>query len=218
MKSKSAALRKWIGIFWKIALFVAVLVAAKMSGDWVMSQISVNLTPRTEPTLHLFIMVAIGLYTCLMMLPFVPGAEIGLGLIASLGPKIAPLVYGCTVVALSMAFLIGRLIPQEAIVHAFEFLHLKRAAGLLRNMVDLDFEARMDFLVGNSSSRLLQLALRYRFIALIMLLNIPGNSVLGGGGGIAMIAGYSRLFPFPTFLAAVAIAVAPVPLFLFLSG
>ena len=182
-----------------------------------MARITMNLTPRTEPTLHNFIMIAIAMYVCLMMLPFVPGAEIGLGLIAALGPKIAPLVYGCTVLALCLAFLIGRLIPQERIVAGFEFLRLKRAANLLRGMVDLDFEARKAFLIGKSTSRLLPLALRYRFVALMVLLNVPGNSVLGGGGGISMVAGYSRLFPFPSFLAAVALAVAPVPLFLFLT-
>jgi hypothetical protein len=216
--SSSADLRTWIRLTWKVALFVAVLVAAKMSGDWVVSRISVNLTPRSEPMLHNFIMVAIGIYTGLMMLPFVPGAEIGLGLIAALGPKIAPLVYGCTVVALCLAFLIGRLIPKDSVIRGFELLNLRRAASLLRNMVDLDIEARREFLLGNSTSRLLRLALRYRFIGLMVLLNIPGNSVVGGGGGISMIAGYSRLFSFPSFLAAIAIAVAPIPLFLFLTG
>jgi hypothetical protein len=44
-------------------------------------------------------MVAIGIYVCLMMLPFVPGAEIGLGLMTMLGPSIAPLVYFATVLA-----------------------------------------------------------------------------------------------------------------------
>jgi hypothetical protein len=217
MTSRSTGLRTWVGISWKIALFVAVLVAAKMSGDWVMARISVDLTPRTEPTLHHFIMIAIGIYTCLMMLPFVPGAEIGLGLIAALGPKIAPLIYGCTVLALCLAFLIGRLIPEKTIIAGFELFHLNRAASLLRSMVDLDFEARKEFLLSQSASPLLPLALRFRFIALMILLNVPGNSVLGGGGGISMVAGYSRLFRFPSFLVAVAIAVAPIPLFLFLT-
>ncbi len=214
----STVLRSWIRISWKVALFVGLLFALSMSGDWLLHQITGNLTPSTEPTLHRFILAAIAIYTCLIILPFVPGAEIGFGLIAALGPNIAPLMYVCTVVALSTAFLIGRLIPQEWIIRSFEFFHLKRAAGLLRSMAGLDFDARIEFLIGNSASRLLPLAIRYRFIALMILLNIPGNSVLGGGGGISMVAGYSRLFPFPSFLAAVALAVAPVPLFLFLMG
>ncbi|PHP67794.1 hypothetical protein CSC94_08950 [Zhengella mangrovi] len=214
----SEKLQFYIGIGSKIALFIVVLIAAKLSGDWVMAKISGELTPRTEPMLHRFIMAAIGIYICLMTLPFVPGAEIGLGLIAMLGPRIAPLVYGCTVIALVLAFMIGRLIPQDAIIRGFEQLHLKRAASLLRDVKDLDFEERTQFLVANSTSRILPVILRYRFVALMIALNIPGNSAIGGGGGIGIMAGYSRMFKFPTFLAAVAIAVAPVPLFLFLTG
>jgi hypothetical protein len=43
------------------------------------------------------------------------------------------------------------------------------------------------------------------------LINMPGNSLIGGGGGIAMAAGYSRAFSYPAFLACAAVAVAPVP-------
>jgi hypothetical protein len=87
----------------------------------------------------------------------------------------------------------------------------------VRECDDLDFEPRKEFLLSQSASPLLPLAMRFRFIALMVLLNVPGNSVLSGGGGISMVAGHSRLFRFPSFLAAVAIAVAPVPLFLFLT-
>jgi hypothetical protein len=43
------------------------------------------------------------------------------------------------------------------------------------------------------------------------LINMPGNTVIGGGGGIAMAVGYSRTFTYPGFLACAAVAVAPVP-------
>lgn len=36
-----------------------------------------------------------------------------------------------------------------------------------------------------------------RYVALAVLLNIPGNVVIGGGGGIAFAAGMTRLFSFP---------------------
>ena len=43
-------------------------------------------------------------------------------------------------------------------------------------------------------------------------LHIPGNALVGGGGGIALLAGLSGLFaPLPTILA-FAVAVSPVPL------
>jgi len=50
---------------------------------------------------------------------------------------------------------------------------------------------------------------------LILTLNIPGNSLVGGGGGIAFIAGLSGLFSYPAYLATILIAVAPVPAFFF---
>lgn len=203
---------------WKLALFIAVLVAANYSGNWVMGRLTAHLTPSTEPMLHQIIMTATATYILLMMLPFVPGAEIGLGMMAMLGPKIAPLVYGSTVVSLSLAFLIGRLVPEKRVIRALQIMGLKRAADLLRNMSDRELDERLGFLLSQSSSRFVPMLLRYRFIALMIVLNIPGNAVIGGGGGISLTAGFSRLFPFPLFLLAVAIAVAPVPLFLAIIG
>ena len=43
------------------------------------------------------------------------------------------------------------------------------------------------------------------------MINMPGNTVLGGGGGIAMAIGYSRTLTFREFLICAAVAVAPVP-------
>jgi hypothetical protein len=49
-----------------------------------------------------------------------------------------------------------------------------------------------------------------------VLLNLPGNALLGGGGGIGLIIGMSRLIPFHKYLLLIAVAVAPVPLGLYL--
>jgi hypothetical protein len=62
------------------------------------------------------------------------------------------------------------------------------------------------------------MALRHRYIALALVVNVPGNSVIGGGGGIMMMAGLSGIFtPAQTFLT-VAIAVSPVPLAILFLG
>jgi hypothetical protein len=42
--------------------------------------------------------------------------------------------------------------------------------------------------------------------------------VIGGGGGISLLAGMSRLFRFSGFALTLAVAVAPVPLFIVLYG
>jgi len=57
--------------------------------------------------------------------------------------------------------------------------------------------------------------LRYRYVALAVAINTPGNVILGGGGGLALMAGLSRLFSPLPFLLTVLIAVLPVPLLFF---
>jgi hypothetical protein len=210
--------RSYLSIAWKIVLLVGLLIAASYAGDWVMSQLAPHLTPSTERPVHRLIMIAISIYVLLMMLPFVPGFEIGLGMIAMFGPKIAPLVYGGTVLALLLSFLVGRLVPQHAIVHMFEVLRLSRASRLLQQLEQLDQSERLQFLLQNASTRIVPFLLRHRFLAIMVALNIPGNALIGGGGGICLVAGFSRLFTFPRYALAVAVAVSPVPLMVFITG
>lgn len=47
-------------------------------------------------------------------------------------------------------------------------------------------------------------------------INIPGNSVLGGGGGIALATGFRRRYRWPLFILTVAVASLPIPLLVFL--
>ena len=211
-------IRSYLGVAWKFALLVGLLIAASYAGDWVMSQLTPYLTPSTEPALHRFIMTAMAVYVRLMMLPFVPGVEIGLGMMVMFGPKIAPLVYGGTVMALLLAFLVGRLLPQHAIVEIFETLHLRRAGRLLRQRETLDSSERLQFLLQNASTRIVPFLLRHRFLALMVALNLPGNVLVGGGGGIGLVAGFSRLFTLPRYALAGALAVSPGPLRVLISG
>jgi len=218
MSAMTGSIRAYLDISWKLALFVALLVAASYAGNWVNGQLTMELTPSTEPALHRLIMTATTIYVLLMMLPFVPGVEIGLSMMALFGAKIVPLVYSATVAALMLSFLVGRLVPQHVIAETFEVLHLKRAARLLRQLEPLDSDARLQFLLQNTSSRIAPLLLRRRFLALMVALNLSGNSLVGGGGGICLVAGFSRLFTFPKFALAVAVAVSPVPLAMFMMG
>jgi len=197
---------------------VALLVGAHHVGDWVIGQLNPHLTPSTEPALHRTIMLAMVVYVLLMMLPFVPGVEIGLGLMVMFGPKIVPLVYAGTVLALLLAYLAGRLVPQRTIEGTLDALHLRRGADLLRRLEPLDAQGRLELLLQSASTRLLPFLLAHRYIALAVALNLPGNAVIGGGGGICLAAGFSRLFPFPAYAMTVALAVAPVPIAVFLTG
>lgn len=67
------------------------------------------------------------LYIVLMALPFMPGIEVGLTLMALLGVGGILLVYLCTVLALSLSFLAGRLLPPRFVARALGWLRLERA-------------------------------------------------------------------------------------------
>ncbi|MEE8444482.1 MAG: hypothetical protein V3S44_03980, partial [Alphaproteobacteria bacterium] len=54
--------------------------------------------------------------------------------------------------------------------------------------------------------------LTHRHLTLAVCLNMPGNSVLGGGGGIAALCGLSRQFHWWRYVLTLIIATAPIPL------
>jgi len=171
-----------------------------------------------EPAIRRSIVAAVALYIVLLALPFVPGVEIGLILLAMFGASIAPVVYGATVLALFCSFLVGRLLPEASAAPLFDRLRLHRVADGVRRMQSLPREKRLELLVRNAPSRIVPFLLRHRYVALIVVLNLPGNTLIGGGGGIGLAAGYSRLFGTGGYLAAVALAVAPVPLTVIIFG
>jgi hypothetical protein len=59
---------------------------------------------------------------------------------------------------------------------------------------------------------------KYRYVNLAVLINIPGNSVIGGGGGIAFVSGLSGTFRTSLAILTIALATAPVPLAIWLFG
>lgn len=216
-RSPASANRAHASLFLKLALFVALIVVASRAGDWVMSELDFFVSPRTEPLLHRIIMTATVIYIVLMALPFCPGIEIGLGMILLFGAKIVPLVYLSTVVALLLAFLVGRLLPARTIIDVLDLLRLQRARDMLLRLEPLDPQQRLEFLSASSSTRIVRFLLKYRYVAVAIAFNTPGNIVIGDGGGIALAAGFSRLFSLPAFALTVILAVSPVPIAILLT-
>ena len=196
----------------KLLVFVGVLVMLNFGGNWLLQQIDFQLFPRHEALMHLMVMGAIALYVLLMAIPFMPGIEIGLALMVLLGNKGALLIYLCTLAALSISYAIGSIIPSRYLIALLDWLHLERASALLTRLEPLERKQRLDLLIEQAPRRLVPLLLRHRYLAMAVLLNLPGNALIGGGGGIGMIAGMSRLFPYPLYLSTTALAVAPVPI------
>ncbi len=196
----------------KILLVVALLVAANLlARDYIMS-LEFEIRPSNEDAVHRTIMISAAAYALLLAIPFVPGVEIGLALIAMLGPPIAVLVYLCTLAGLTLAYVIGRLIPLRVLIHLAHDCHLERTRVLLETIAPMDKQQKLEFFSARAPRRFVPYLLRYRYVALAVALNIPGNYLIGGGGGIALFAGISRLFTAPGFLLTIVLAVAPVPL------
>lgn len=202
----------------KLIFFAALLFAANYIGNWLLNELNIQLRPSTEPVLHRLIMLSMVIYICLMALPFVPGVEIGLALMVLLGAKIVPLVYAATVVALILGFMIGRWVPPRAIFEILDLLRFKRLRVLLMQLEPLGSQQRLDFLLHHASTRFVPFLTRHRFLAIAVALNMPGNAIIGGGGGISFAAGFSRLFSLPQYALTVSVAVLPVPVAMLLTG
>lgn len=205
---------KWIYFF---AFYVVLLGGGWLAGQWLPQLIDLNMTPRSEPIIHNVIMTMMVVFIIASALPFVPGAEIGFGFIMLFGGKIAPLVYAGMVSALLIAFLVGRLVPLAVVTRVFKRFGLKKAAEFSSELAETDPEQQLMLLTRNSPSKFAPFAIRHRFILLAVILNLPGNSLIGGGGGIAFIAGVSKMFSVRGYVLTVLIAVLPVPLFFLLT-
>ncbi|GAB5509543.1 MAG: hypothetical protein Rhims3KO_09440 [Hyphomicrobiales bacterium] len=212
-----------IPVHWRHRIVIAALYLFLIIVGWFISRqfeafSSMELGPTSDPMVRKLIMIAALLFVLTSTLPFVPGAEIGLGLLLLFGAPLAILVYGCMVTALVLAFLIGRMVPCTFLTALFGYLRFHRAVNLVVLLENKSPADRLDLLLERAPSRFVPVLLRHRYLALMLALNVPGNTVIGGGGGIAMVAGMSGLFSFGWFLLAVAVAIAPVPLAFFLMG
>jgi hypothetical protein len=202
----------------KLAILITVIVAGNLLTRGVIDGLDTSIRPLNEPVLHQIIMTSMAAYILLMAIPFVPGVEIGLAMMMILGPKIVPLVYGCTLIALCLAFLVGRLLPERSIIRFLREVRLVRAATFLESFHGLDAEQRLTRLMEKSPRRWVPWLLRHRYLTLMLAINLPGNMLLGGGGGLALMAGISRMFSIHHYVIMVAVAISPIPLFLMIFG
>ena len=166
----------------------------------------------TNLSMPLVTFAALVVYALLVAVPFMPGVEIGISLLLMKGAEAAPFVWLATCIGLALAFLAGRFMPCCWLSNLLRDLRMGRAADYLDSIHDLPPEARLDALTQRLPSRLGAAIARWRYVALAVLFNLPGNSVLGGGGGIAMVAGLSRVYGNVATLVTIMLAVSPVPL------
>ncbi len=153
-------------------------------------------------------------YALLLSLPFVPGVELGVLLMCVFGKVGIVYIYFATVAGLILAFIMGRLLPKKWIEYRLEKLGFSQTCD---NPAD-EIETMLENLSRNRifcQSRFRSFLIRYRYFAIALLYNTPGNYLIGGGGGISLACGISRSISWKWFLLTVALAVSPVPLLAF---
>ena len=200
--------------FLKISLIIGFLVLVNYCGSLVVEQINFQFWPEHERLMITALWFAIVFYVLWMALPFVPGIELGLALMVLLGTRGVVLVYLCTLLSLSLSFTIGRLIPLNSFARFMGWLHLYKARDLVLQLEPLDSEEKLDFLLRSAPSKVIPFLVKHRYLMIAIALNLPGNALIGGGGGIGMISGMSRLYPFPKYILLVSLAIMPLPLLL----
>ncbi|GGL74221.1 hypothetical protein [Wenxinia marina] len=157
-------------------------------------------------------------YALLLAIPFVPAVEIGVSILVMRGAEMAPVAYVATVAGLMLAYLAGRYIPLPFLGRLCADLRLRRAGALIARLEALPPEARLAALGERLPRPVAALLTDWRYVTLGVLINLPGNVVLGGGGGILLIAGLSGLFRAGPVLATLLVAVLPVPAVVWVFG
>ncbi len=196
----------------RLASIILLIVLANMGISWVIDRLEIQIWPEYMEIVDRAVLIGVILYIGLMATPFVPGIEIGLAFMMVLGPKGILLIYICTLVALTISFGLGRLFPTHLLVSLLRWLQLTRAAALLESFDATLPEKRLEFLAEKAPTQTMPALLKWRYLMLALLLNLPGNALVGGGGGIGMMAGISRLYSFPKYLLLIAVAILPGPI------
>ncbi len=203
--------RKYLKLALLAGFYVCLILGGRWLGRIIEDALQVSHLGEAGMPVISTVAVILLLYIGLTAIPFVPGTEIGLALLMVFGAQVAGIVYLSTLASLTLAFAVGRLVPDRRLAawllrHGFE-----RTAGLIETFSELSPAERDHYLTQNAPRRLAPWLTRHRAITLIVLINLPGNTLLGGGGGIALVTGLSKLMPVRQFLISVALAVAPVP-------
>jgi hypothetical protein len=150
----------------------------------------------------------------LLGLPFVPSVEMGLLMMTVFGRDGAVAAWLATIAGLSMAYAAGRYMPvgwAHRWLERHNLLPEDRDPGTPL-MTELHHRLHLSDWKGHRAAAFL---MRHRYLLFAALINTPGNSMLGGGGGIALMSGFARLYRWPWFILTTALASLPIPLLVF---
>jgi len=209
-----SALRTGLGL----AVILAIAFGTHLLLGWVMDW-TASMDARNALMMQTLVLGAVLVgYAVLIAIPFVPGIEIGISLVLMHGADVAVLVYLATVAGLALSFIVGSMVPLPWLHRLFLDLRLKRAAALMERIQPLSPDRRLALLRRALPGRLGNWAVDYRYLLLAGLINMPGSGLIGGGGGLCLLAGLTGLFHKRTTLLTIALAVLPFPLFVWFWG
>jgi len=196
----------------KLLFLLIIVLLLSGVGSWVGRQLNIQVWPHSAQQIDIAITMLFLAYVVCMVLPFMPAIELGLILLMMLDIKGIIFLYSLTIIALSISFWLGRLVPIRWLLGLFNFLHFDRASKLFNEMSQSDEKKRLDILIYNAPKSVIPAMLKHRYWVIAIALNMPGNALIGGGGGIGMISGMSRILNYPCYFLTVLIAVMPLPL------
>src|SRR3546814_17992816 len=105
-----------------------------------------------------------------------------------LGSKGIVAMYLATLLGLSLAYAVGRQVPLRSIAAMLRWLRLERADRLVQTLAQLPSDQQLNYLVQIAPTRVIPFLLHHRYLAWALAFNLPGNALIGGGGGIAVLA------------------------------
>ena len=122
---------KWARVVLLVAIYAALFWLGNVGSSWLVRKIGFGVGHDAVVARQGLIWLGLLAYGVLLAIPFVPGMEISLALFAMLGSSIALPIYVATVVALAVAFLVGRMVPTTYVAALFGDLGLHRARQLV---------------------------------------------------------------------------------------
>ncbi len=188
------------------ALLTAALLAVTIAWllDLEMDLVAMLEQARRRPDL---LWTAAAVYALCLAIPYMPGLELGVLLMLVFGRPGVLAAYLGTLVGLNLGYLAGIWVRRRLEGHSWLLPWRARAAAW-------DGDGMTS---GSRWAERIRGALRQRgglrdYLLVGLLFNVPGNWVIGGGGGIALVSGLSGRLTWRGYSATVALATCLVPL------
>jgi hypothetical protein len=197
--------------------YIGLMAGGVVLGNWMFSSIRLDAQSASTVSIFWLLVPVFTVYFITSGLPFVPSSEIGFGLLIIFGGEIAPLIVLVSSAGLITSFLVGKYVPKRRLAELLAWFGLEKAPDFLIKLQGMNPQEKLDHMMQGVSKSFARSLMKYRYFGIMALLNIPGNAVIGGGGGIAFMAGVTGLFSAKWFAVSAILGVLPYPLFFFVA-